>query len=116
MLYENCFFVDFTWYLGGLEVSGGMPWTMRWDPLELWQGLVLQGMGEIDFHVFGKHRKVTSSTNTFKSVLGPPYWSSDFFESQGTTSGATKPIRFPTNGPKQNMFRETGKPPQIIIA
>jgi len=77
-----------------------MAWTIRSDSLELWQGVVLHGMGEIDFHVFGKYWKLTSSPNTAKFVLGPPDWSSDFFESQGTISGAIKPIKFP-NSPKQ---------------
>ena len=31
---------------------GGVAWTIRGDSLELWRGLVLHGMGEIDFHVF----------------------------------------------------------------
>ena len=39
-------------YLGGLGVSRGMAWAIRRDSHELWQNLVLHGMGEIDFHVF----------------------------------------------------------------
>ena len=74
---KNCFFHNFKWYLGGLGVSGSMAWTIRGDSLELWRGLVLHGMGEVDFHVFLK--KLTSSPNTSKLVLGPPCWSSDFF-------------------------------------
>ena len=31
---------------------GGRGGTIRRDSLELWQGLVLQDMGEVDFHVF----------------------------------------------------------------
>ena len=49
-LQNNCFFPNFKWYFGGLGVSGGMAWTIRGDSLELWQGLVLHGMGEVDFH------------------------------------------------------------------
>ena len=74
----------FEWYLGGLGVSGGMAWTMRTDSLELWRDLVLHGMGEVDFHVFWKYWKLTSSPNTSKLVLGPPDWSSDFLGGQGT--------------------------------
>ena len=78
-------------------MSRGMAWTIRGDSLGIWQGLVLHGIGEVDFHVFGKYWKLTSSPNASKLVLGPPDWSSDFFESQGTISGAIKPINFPTN-------------------
>ena len=85
-------------------MSRGMAWTMRTDSLELWRDLVLHGMGEVDFHVFWKYWKLTSSPNTSKLVLGPPGWSSDFFESQGTISGAIKPSNFPTNDPKQIIF------------
>ena len=110
------FFDNFKLYLGGLGVSGGMAWTIRGDSLELWPGLVLHGMGEVDFHVFGKYWKLTSSPNTSKLVLGPPGWSSDFFESQGTISGAIKPINFPKNdSTKKYMFREPGQPPKIVI-
>ena len=80
----------FKWNWGGLGVFGGRGRTIRIDSLELWQGLVLHGIGEIDFHVFWKYWKLTSSPNTSKLVLGPPDWSSDFFESQGTISGAIK--------------------------
>jgi hypothetical protein len=45
---KNCFFHSFKWNLGGLGV-------IRRDSLEFWQGLVLQDMGEVDFHVFGKY-------------------------------------------------------------
>ena len=58
-------------------MSGGMAWTIRRDSLELWQGLVLHDMGEVDFHVFGKYWKLTSSPTTSKLVLVPPDWSSD---------------------------------------
>ena len=106
-------FSQFKLYLRGLGVSGGMAWTVRGDSLELWRDLVLHGMGEIDFDVFWK---LTSSPNTSKLVLGPPGWSSDSFESQGTISGAIKPINFPKNDPnKTNMFREPGQPPNIVI-
>ena len=87
---QKLFFLNFNRYLGGLGVSGGMAWTIRCDSLELWQGLVLHGMGEVDFHVLGKYWKLTSSPNTSTLVLGPPDWSSDCFESQGTISGAIK--------------------------
>ena len=97
--HKNLFFDNFKWYLGGLGVSGGMAWTIRCDSLELWRGLVLHGMGEVDFHVFWKYWKLTSSPNTSKLVFGPPDWSSDFFESQGTIAGAIKPISFPKNDP-----------------
>ena len=62
-------------------MSGGMARTIRGDSLELWQGLVLHGMGEVDFHVFWKYWKLTSSLNTSKLVLGPTDWSSDSFGS-----------------------------------
>ena len=101
LFHNNLFFDNFKWYLGGLGVSGGMAWTIRCDSLELWQGLVLHGMGEVDFHVFWKYWKLTSSPNTSKLVLGPPDWSSDFFESQGTISGAIKPINFQKNDPNE---------------
>ena len=67
-----------------LGMSGGRAWTIRRDSLELWPGLVLHGMGEIDFHVFWKYWKLTSSPNTSKLVLGPPDWSSESLEGQGT--------------------------------
>ena len=51
-------------------MSGGMAWTIRGDSLELWRGLVVHGMGEIDFHVFWKYWKLSSSTNTSKLVIG----------------------------------------------
>ena len=82
-------------------MSGRRAWTIRRDSLVLWQGLVLQDMGEVDFHVSGKYWKLTSSPNTSKLVLGPPDWSSHFFESQGTISGAIKPINFPKHDPQQ---------------
>ena len=85
----------------------GMAWTIRGDSLELWQGLVLHGMGEVDFHVFGKYWKLTSSPNTSKLVLGPPGWSSDLFESQGTISGTMKPIKFPNKYPQKKYFPGT---------
>ena len=81
-----------------------MAWTIRRDSLELWPGLVLHGMGEVDFHVFGKYWKLTSSPNTSKLVLEPPDWSSEFFESQGTISEALKPINFPKNDPNKKIF------------
>ena len=87
---QKRFFLNFKLNLGGLGVSEGMAWTIRSDSLELWQGLVLQDMGEVDFHVFWKYWKLTSSPNTSKLVLGPPDWSSDFCLSQGTISGAIK--------------------------
>ena len=90
--------------MGGLGVSGGMAWTMRTDSLELWRDLVLHGMGEVDFHVFWKYWKLTSSPNTSKLVLGSPGWFSDFFESQGTISGTTKPMNFPKKGPQHTYF------------
>ncbi len=62
-------------------MSGGMAWTIRRDILELWQGLVLHGMGKVDFHVLGKYWKLTSSLNTSELVLGPPDWSSNSFGS-----------------------------------
>ena len=71
-------------------MSGGMAWTIRIDSLELWQGLVLQDMGEVDFHVLEKYLKLTSSPNTSKFVLGPPDWFPDFVLSQGAISGAIK--------------------------
>ena len=93
-------------------MSGGMAWTIRGDSLELWRGLVLHGMGEVDFHVFGKYWKLTSSPNTSKLVLGPPDWSSDFFESQGTISGAIKPIIFQKMTPTKTYFPGTWKTSQ----
>ena len=47
-------------------MSGGRGRTIRRDSLEVWQGLVLQDMGEVDFHVW----KLTSSPNTSKLVSG----------------------------------------------
>ena len=82
----------------------GVAWTIRCDSLELWRDLVSHGMGEVDFHVFWKYWKLTSSPNTSNLVFGPPDWSSFFFESQGTISGAIKPIHFPKNGPKQKKL------------
>ena len=70
VFHKNMFFYNFKWYLGGLGVSRGCAWTIRTDSLELWRDLVLHGMGEVDFHVFGKYWKFTSSPNTSKLVLG----------------------------------------------
>ena len=50
----------------------------------------LTGHRGIDFHVFWKYWKLTSAPNTSKLVFGPPDWSSDLFEIQGTISGAFK--------------------------
>jgi hypothetical protein len=108
------FFANFKWYLGGLGVSGGMAWTIRGDSVELWPGLVSHGMGEVAFHVFGKYWKLTSAPNTSKLVLGPPGWSSDFFESQGTISGAIKPINFPKKQPNKQYFTGTWKTSQHL--
>ena len=58
-------------------MSGGRGWTIRRDSLELWQGLVLQGIREVDFHVFGEYWKLTASPNTSKLVLGALDWSSE---------------------------------------
>ena len=102
--HKNLFFHNFKWYLGGLGVSWGMAWTIRSDSPELRWDLVLHGMGEVDFHVFWKYWKLTSSPNTFKLVLGPPDRSSDFFESQGTISGAIKQINFPTHDPQKQTY------------
>ena len=55
---------------GRSRVSGGVAWTIRCDSLKLWRDLVLHGMGEVDFHVFWKYWKLTSSPNTLKLVLG----------------------------------------------
>ena len=99
-------------------MSGGRARTIRRHCLELWQGLVLQDMGEVDFHVFGKYWKLTSSPNTSKLVLGPPDWSSDFFQSQGTISGAIKPINFPKNDTTNKYFSgnwETSKNLHLLI-
>ena len=63
-------------------MSGGSARTIRRHCLELWPGLVLQAMGEVEFHVFWKYWKLTSSPNTSKCVLGPPDWSSDFFKAR----------------------------------
>ena len=56
------------------------------------------------FSCFLEILKLTSSPNTSKLDLGPPDWSSIFFESQGTISGVIKPIIFPTNDLKKNRF------------
>ena len=68
-VHKNLFFDNFKSYLGGLGVSGGMAWTIRSDSLELWQGLVLHSMGEVDFHVFG------NIGNSLHHQI-PPNWSS----------------------------------------
>ena len=83
---KNVFFaiLNGIWDVWGCP--GGMVWTIRCDSLELWPGLVLHGMGDVAFHVFWKYGKLTSSPNTSKLVLGPPGWSSEFFERQGTIS------------------------------
>ena len=85
-------FYNFKWYLGGLGVSGGMARTIRTDFLELWWDLVLHGMGEVDFHVFGEYWKLTLSPNTSKLILGPPRWSLDCF---WDPLNQIKPINFP---------------------
>ena len=52
VLHKNLFCDYFKWNLGALVVYGGSARTIRRDCLELWQGLVLQDMGEVDVHVF----------------------------------------------------------------
>ena len=54
LFHKKRFFDNFKLNMGGLGVSGGMAWTVRTDSLELWQDLVLHGMGEVDFHVLPK--------------------------------------------------------------
>ena len=49
-------------------MSRGMAWTIRSDILELWPGLVLHGMGEVDFHDFWKYWKLTSATKYLQIV------------------------------------------------
>ena len=49
-------------------MSGGMARTIRRHCLELWQGLVLQDMGEVDFHV-------GNIGNSLHHQI-PPNWSS----------------------------------------
>ena len=50
-------------------MSGGMAWTIRGDPLEFWRGLVLHGMGEVDYPVLG------IIGNSIHHQI-PPNWSS----------------------------------------
>ena len=97
--------------------SGGVRGHGPYDsiPLELWPGLVLHCMGEVDFHVFWEYWKLTSSPNTSKFVFGPPDWSSDFFESQGTISGAIKPFNFQKDDPPKHKEGEPGKPTKTIV-
>ena len=57
-------------------MSRGMAWTIRSDSLELWQGLVLRVMGEVDFHVFGNignslHHQIPPSWSSGLQI-GPP--------------------------------------------
>ena len=68
LFHKNLFFCNFKLNVGGLGVSEGMAWTMRCDSLELWQDLVLHGMGEVDFHVFG------NIGNSLQHQI-PPNWS-----------------------------------------
>ena len=60
-------------------MSGGMAWTIRNDSLELWQGLVLHGIGEIDFHVFGNignslHHQILPNWSSSLQI-GPRFFS-----------------------------------------
>ena len=82
-------------------MSGRSARTIRNFSVEVSPDLVLLDMGKVDFHDFGKYWKLTSSPNTSKLVLGPPDGSSFFFESQGTISGAMKPIVFSKNDPRK---------------
>ena len=50
-------------------MSGGRAWTIRRDSLELWQGLVLQNMGEVYFMFLG------NIGNSLHHQI-PPNWSS----------------------------------------
>mgnify|MGYP002805706534 CR=1 FL=1 len=45
LFHKNRFFDNFKLNMGGLGVSGGMAWTVRTDSSDLWQDLVLLGMG-----------------------------------------------------------------------
>ena len=83
---------------GGVR-GHGMDHTMRFPRTLARFGLTWHGGSR--FSCFGKYWKLTSSPNTSKLVLGTPDWSSDFFESQGTISGAIKPINVPTNDPQK---------------
>ena len=85
-------------------MSGERVWTIRRDSLELWQGLVLQDMGEVDFHVFGKYWKLTSSPNTSKWVLGPPDWSSGFFKARVPSQEPSNKLIFQNIARKRTSF------------
>ena len=77
---------------------------IRRDCVELWQGLVLQDMGEVDLHVFWKYWKLTSSPNTSKLILGPPDRSSDFFKARVPSQELSNKLIFQTNIPKTKYF------------
>ena len=80
---ENMFFHYFKWKWGCLGVSGGMGRAIRRHCLELWPGLVLQDMWEVDFSVFWKYWRLASSPNTSKLVIGHPDLSLDLSLHQG---------------------------------
>ena len=82
-------------------MSRGMARTIRRDSLELWQGLVLQDLGEADFHVFGEYWKLTSPPNTSKLVLGPPDWSSFFVLARVPSQELSNKFMFQTNTPSK---------------
>ena len=88
---QKLFFSQFRLELGrsGGVQGEGMDHTKRFPRTLAGFGLT-RHVGEVDFYVFGKYWKLTSSPNTSKWVLGPPDWSSDFFLIQGPISGATK--------------------------
>ena len=108
--HKNCFFHYFKWNLGGLGVSGGRGWTIRRDCLELWQGLVLQDMGEVDFHVFCKYWKLISSPNdpwTSRWVLG------FFLNTRGFwMNGLRRKSILKNDHPKQIFYLNLGSLPE----
>ena len=106
LFHKNRFFDNFKLYLGGLGCPGGAHGPYEAIPSNFGGIWSYMAWGGIDVHVFWKYWKLTSSPNTSKLVLGPPGWSSDFFESQGTISGAIKQINFPI---KEKTKKEPGK-------
>ena len=87
-------------------MSGERAWTIRRDCLELWQGLVLQDMGEVDFHVFWKYWKL------HHQIL--PNWSSGLqigprivFKARVLSQALSNKLIFQKMTPKTNKLRET---------
>ena len=93
-----------------------MAYTIRCDSLELWPGLVLHGMGEVDFHVFLEILETHFITKYFqigprasRLVLG------FLFKARVPFQELSNKVFLQKMTPRKKTNRETGQPPKIVI-